>query len=388
MILLDAPYVSDFLKESVASLKLPVLDTPTARSLMVDRHITYADEAELARCLEAGQRVYTNSENSLDLIIKKAGDSDLARQIEICKDKALFRETIAANHPDYFFKRVNSDALDDMDVSGIPFPFVIKPARGFFSLGVHMVFSPEEWPDVVKDIRKEREELNAHYPEEVVDSGEFIIEVAIDGDEYAIDLYYDSEGEPVITNILFHEFADAEDVSDRLYYTSADIIRARLEPFTEYTRKIGQSCDFRNFPMHLEVRVNDQGTIVPIEANPLRFAGWCVADITDHAWGINPYEYYFENKRPDWPALVEERADTVCAMVIGDVPQEIDREKIESVEYDGFCDYFDEVLELRRIDYTAYPVFAFAFVRTTTDNLDSLKTILQADFNRFISTRT
>ena len=359
MILLDAPYVSEFLKKAVETLEQPVLDTPVARSLMTGTDVTFIDEPDFASRLQSGERVYTNSENSLDLIIRGSGGSHLARQIEICKNKVLFRETISSLYPDYHFMGTAFDSLDELTVSDMAFPVVIKPARGFFSLGVHMVLKAEEWPGVVSAIAQEREALNAEYPKEVVNCGEFIIEEAIDGEEYAIDVYYDGNGEPVITNILYHQFSSEDDVSDRLYYTSTAIIQTWLDPFTETAAEIGRVCGFRDFPIHLEVRVDSKGRVIPIEANPLRFAGWCVTDITHHAWGINPYECYFKDIRPDWPAILEAREGMVYAMVIGDVPAGIDRQKIAKVDYDRFCDQFDKVLELRRIDYTAYPVFAF-----------------------------
>lgn len=386
MFLLDAPYVSDFLRHSVETAGRPVVDTFVARSFMKGLDISFIDEAEFATRILSGERVYANSENGLDVILRNAGQSDLARQINICKDKAFFRETIVSLYPKYRFARVSPDELDGLDVSDMPYPFVIKPARGFFSLGVHMVFDPSDWPGVVDAIRQERESLNAEYPEEVVNSGEFILEEGIDGEEYAIDVYYDDDGTPVITNILYHQFASEDDVSDRLYYTSSEIIEDKLASFTEMVGKIGMACGFRNFCTHIEVRVTDQGEIIPIEANPLRFAGWCVADITHHAWGFNPYEYYFKSTRPDWPSILEARKGNVYAMVIGDVPSDVDRDAIVSVDCDSFSDQFEEVLELRKMDYRAYPLFAMAFARAGARDIEALKDILKADFSRFIIT--
>jgi hypothetical protein len=384
MLLLDAPYVSDFLKKTIETLKQPVLDSSRARAFAAGADVAFIDDVEFARRLQSGERVCANSENSLDLVARAVQGSDLVRQIEICKDKALFRETIAFIHPDYRFMRVDPDYLDELDISDMPIPFVIKPTRGFFSLGVHMVSDHDKWPGVVRAIKQERETLNAEYPEEVVDSGEFLIEEALEGEEYAIDVYFDGNGEPVILNILYHQFASEDDVSDRLYYTSADIVGAMLKPFTEVVARIGQACDFRDFPIHLEVRVDEQRGIVPIEANPLRFAGWGVADLTAHAWGFNPYEYYFNDMRPDWPAILEERSGKVFAMVIGDVPAQIDRTKILDIDYDGFCDQFEKVLELRKVDHASYPLFALVFVQVDAGNIGSLKAMLKADFSRFI----
>lgn len=384
MFLLDAPYVSDFLKQTVIDLDQPVLDTISARALVGQDGIDYIDEIALAARVNRGQRVYANSENALAKLMDCCCNEDLARQIEICKDKALFRETIADLHPGYVFKRAAVDDLATLDIADMPIPFIVKPARGFFSLGVHAVNDPAQWPQAVEATLAEREVLNREYPEAVVSAGEFILEESIPGEEYAVDVYFDDNGVPVITNILHHNFMDADDVSDRLYSTSVKIITDWLAPFTEYTAKVGKACGFRNFPMHIEVRVDDSGAINAIEANPLRFAGWCVADITYYAWGFNPYEYLFANKRPDWPAIFEGREDQVCAMVIGDVPPTLDRAAIASVDQDGFSAQFDNVLEHRVIDHTQYPLFAFVFARMNEEALSRLKKELVGDFSRFM----
>ena len=221
MIVLDYPYVSGFLMDSVRELGLRVLDTENARVLCGGADLNFIDEIEFSARLGLGTRLYTNSENGLEHVLRCRCNEDLARQIDICKDKALFRETVAPLHPDYRFRRVPIDGLASLDVSGFDCPFIVKPARGFFSLGVHLVKAHDQWPEVVRTILDERAALNAEYPQAVVDAGEFLVEAGIDGEEYAIDVYYGGDGSPVITNILHHHFLSGDDVSDRLYYTSA-----------------------------------------------------------------------------------------------------------------------------------------------------------------------
>jgi hypothetical protein len=386
MIVLDYPYVSRFLVDSVLKSGQPVLDTPQARHLAGDAPLNYIDEIEFSARLALGGKVYTNSENGLGHVLRCRCNEDLARRVDICKDKALFRETVAGLHPNYKFQRVPFDRLSGFDPSAMECPFVVKPTRGFFSLGVHVVDSHEDWPAAVKAIEAERAALNAEYPEAVVSGGEFIVEQSIQGEEYAIDVYYDAEGDPVITNILHHTFLSAADVSDRLYYTSARIIETWLLPFTDYLRDVGRECGFRDFVTHIEVRVTDTGDILPIEANPLRFAGWCVADITSHAWGINPYESYFKELRPDWDAILTENRGMATVMVIGDLPSSLDRTAIRSIDYAGFQSMFSNILELRKIDYRQYPVFAFAFAAMPEAELDALKPALTQDFTRFVVT--
>ncbi|OIQ50293.1 carbamoyl phosphate synthase-like protein [Pseudodesulfovibrio hydrargyri] len=386
MIVLDYPYVSRFLTDSILELGQPVLDTPQARALAGDAPLDYIDEIEFSARLALGGKVYTNSENGLEHVLRCRCNEDLARQIDICKDKALFRETVAGLHPDYRFQRVPFDQLADFDPTALDGPFIVKPTRGFFSLGVHVVDTPADWPAAVKAIEAERAALNAEYPEAVVSGGEFIIEQAIHGEEYAIDVYYDAEGDPVVTNILHHTFLSAADVSDRLYYTSARIMETWLLPFTDYLRDVGRQCGFRDFVTHIEVRVTDSGDILPIEANPLRLAGWCVADLTHHAWGFNPYECYFKELRPDWDAILTENQGTATVMVIGDLPSSLDRTAIRSIDYAGFQSMFSNILELREIDYRQYPVFAFAFASMPEAELDALKATIMQDFTCFVVT--
>ncbi|GAB7024579.1 ATP-grasp domain-containing protein [Salidesulfovibrio brasiliensis] len=383
MIILDRPYVSKFLKCSASRQNLPVLDTAQARALAGDADLRFTPAASFFPEAKS-TRIYANSENSLELIMRELKGSPLASMIEICKDKLLFRETISDMYPEYGFAEVDAEDLDAFDPSVLPLPFIVKPARGFFSLGVHRVESDDDWPEISEAIRNETDRLNDQYPSEVVSAGTYIAEEAIGGREYAVDVYWDENGRPVVLNILHHPFGSEDDVSDRLYYTSDEVMRSMLKPVTEFAAELGKVCGFRDFPAHVEIRVLKSGRIIPIEANPLRFAGWCVADITRHAWGFDPYEYYFTNRQPDWNDLLEKRAGTTTAMTIGDIPADVDRKKLDGFDHDAFESLFDTVLELREIDWEKYPVFAFVFSRTDNANLPRLMKLLEEDFRHYL----
>jgi biotin carboxylase len=115
--------------------------------------------------------------------------------------------------------------MRDMPAKGLPMPFVIKPAVGFFSMGVHKVSSPEQWGGTVDLVLEETRRMKGLYPREVINSASFIIEQCIDGEEFAVDAYFNSDGKAVVLGIYKHIFSSAADVSDRIYMTSADIIR-------------------------------------------------------------------------------------------------------------------------------------------------------------------
>ena len=90
----------------------------------------------------------------------------------------------------------------------------------------------------------------------------------------------------MITNILQHLFSSDDDVSDRVYLTGEEMVTDNLDRFTAFLAQVGQLAGWRNFPVHVEVRVDACRPIVPIEFNPLRFGGWCTtADLTP---GLRP----------------------------------------------------------------------------------------------------
>ena len=386
MIILDAPYVSEFLKQTIISRKVPVLATPLAEKTFADTDssMLLAENDFIARA-DKGCRVYSNSENAIGWVAENMKGTGVPDMIEVCKDKIKFRELIAPLYPDYFFKAVTFEDLDEVDPEAIKTPCVLKPSVGFFSLGVHVIETRDDWGHAVEAIKLEVEGIKSQYPAQVLNLDKFIIEQVIEGEEFAVDAYFDENGEPVVINILGHLFASAQDVSDRVYITSPDIIRKYKQAFTDALKPLGKMAKFRNFPIHAEIRMDQAGNTNFIEVNPMRFAGWCVTDIAKHAYGINPYEYFLDGVRPEWDKVLPCCQGTLTAVVVADIPSDIDRYKIKSIDYDKFKAAFTTPLELRPVDYKKYSVFAFMFVKCPEDDLSELKAILGSDLREFIN---
>jgi hypothetical protein len=65
-----------------------------------------------------------------------------------------------------------------------------------------------------------------------------------------------------------------------------------------FLSKIGKELHLKNFPAHAEVRIDENGKIIPIEVNPLRFGGFCTtADLLGVTLGFNEYKCFYENKK-------------------------------------------------------------------------------------------
>lgn len=388
MYILESPYVSEILARSAAAAGRPVLATFAAEQALHFHGVALVGDAEFAaRYRETpGARIYSNSENALDWVHRHLADTDLPRAIDLLKDKVRFRRLVSDLHPDHRFAEVHLDDLDGFDPRRIGFPFVIKPAAGFFSLGVHVVEAPGDWKRVRERLRADCERYARLYPQRVLELDRMVAEAMIEGEEFAVDAYFDGEGEPVVIGILEHPFASGADVSDRVYRTSSATLRRWREPFEDYLRQVGARARLRDFPLHLELRVDAAGTIRPIEANPLRFGGWCAGDIGQHAWGFDPYRLFLDDERPDWDTLLPARERAITALVVADLPADVDRTRHE-VDLEAFADRFSDLLELRAVEDPRHPVFAFAFVRVPADDPRELDEVLHADLRQYLRPR-
>lgn len=386
MILLDKPFVSDFLLETIAHNRIPVVDTPQLKKFkLMGQPPIYPPETVIQQFKNGGDPLlYSNSENAIHWIAEQLAFTDLPRQINLLKDKAIFRQLIKDIFPEFHFLTVDLADLDAVEVESLRLPFIIKPAVGFFSMGVHKVSSVQAWPKVVQAIRNEMKTVQSLYPAEVLDTAKFILEDCIEGTELAVDLYYNERGRPVIVNIYQHLFASETDVSDRVYITSRAIIWRYKDRLESLLADIGRLAGLKNFPVHAEMRIDAQGKIVPIEVNPMRFGGWCATDIAYHAYKINPYLVYFGSGRPDWAEILAAQGEAITALIVLDMPQDVPAAEISSFDYEKLLAQFEKPLELRKINFNEYPVFGFLFVETQPNNLAELEAILQSDLKEFI----
>lgn len=382
MIILDKQYVSRELKEYLAKSRVPVLrnDAALRAAPKGTFHLVSDDEADAL--LSQGERIYTTCENSLSWVLRHSPDEGLQKGIALCKDKAAFRRMLAKIYPDFLFREAKAEELAGIDFHELKTPFILKPSVGFFSVGVYTIFNEQDWKNALEDIRSHSCDWKKQYDESVVGNTRFLLEQYIGGEEYAVDFYYDGEGRAVIVNIFHHEFASADDVSDRLYCTGASIIREHLQPFTDFFNRMNEEMGARNLPIHLELRV-DNGRIIPIEANPLRFAGWCLTDLSLHAYGFYTYDYFLNDIRPNWGSLLKGKEDSIYSFIVLNPPMCLKSGDV--FHYDRLCASFENVLELRPIDYRKGPVFGFLFTQTKASHRAELDYILRSDLTEYLN---
>lgn len=378
MFVLDGQYTSDELLDFLESSEEPVLDNDAARMWAKTRTL------RLATVLKPGERIIAASEMHLDQV-KEICTPETRRAIELCKDKAAMRAALKPLYPDYTFFSCTSQELPELDPARISYPVVIKPVIGFFSLGIYPVFDEGEWRKAVADIALHSHGWESNYNEHVVNDSAFLVESYIEGDEFALDAYYDDAGDPILLNIFAHEFAGREDTSDRLYYCSKRVMDEQFDRMTTFLQKVNTLLGFRAFPVHIEVRVTPDGRVIPIEFNPLRFAGLCNTDLSWFAWGHKTYECFLRDMRPDWPSILAGKEGRAFAMIILQ-KEEFDPTVPYAFDYDAACRSLSHVLDLRILDYESQGAFCFIFAEVPENRWDAeLAPLLHSTLDEFIS---
>ena len=377
MFILEKPYVSEYLVQTIVQNDWPVLDNSIVEEADIeeDAFILWTEKKAVNYYLtQEFPLIYSNSENSISWILEKFPQSNLSEYIKFFKDKFQFREALTELYPDFYCKAYEYNELQNVKPDSINYPVILKPAVGFLSFGVHSIKNAEDWNSAIKAIGTEMKTAASMYPDKVIDSSKFIVEELIEGDEYAIDAYYDRNGEAYILNIFQHPFLNDKDVRDRIYVTSAEIMIRYMAKFIRLLDDIGKLKNIRNFPLHLELRVTPDGKIIPIEANPMRFAGWCTTDVAEYAWGINVYEYYYNQIKPDWNKIIESSGKDMYYFSMAEVPANMQNGGVKEFNYAKYLANFSNVLEVRRINPAKNPLFAIIF--GSTDDKNEIRRIL------------
>jgi hypothetical protein len=385
MFLIDKPFVSDFLIQTIKDNNYKIIATKVAKELVKDDSLAWIEEEEAIALLKNNPEIslYSNSENALAWIDQYYGESELSSQLQVLKNKVKFRELIKELFPDFYFKQISIEEIQRLSDDEIRFPFVIKPAVGFFSIGVHIVENEEDWIKAKSELQPDK--LKSIFPKNVLNISNFIIEEFIRGEEYAIDYYYDNNGDAVLLNVLHHLFSSGTDTSDRVYSTSKAIIEKYKIDLEYFLSKIGKELHLKNFPAHAEVRIDENGKIIPIEVNPLRFGGFCTtADLLGVTLGFNEYKCFCENKKPDWDTIFEGKENKIFSVIILDNNSGIIPSDILKFSYSDLAKDFEKPILIRELDINKYPVFGFAFIESAASNKKELNDILTSDLRKYI----
>ena len=99
-------------------------------------------------------------------------ETNFPKQIKLFKNKEKFRKLISKLYPDFNYKNVAFKDLIKLDIEIIQKPFVVKPNVGFFSMGVHIIKSNNDWKKALELLDEEMQAVKELYPLQVMDATE------------------------------------------------------------------------------------------------------------------------------------------------------------------------------------------------------------------------
>lgn len=380
MIILEKPYISDMLLTWLQEENIPVLNNNVARSCSKSYALNLINDNEaIAECKKA-KRLYTVSENALNWVLENYPDKNYINKVNVLKDKKKFRDLCKSLFPDFYYKDIHVAELKEINATTLPYPVVLKPTVGFFSVGVYTLENKEDWAHAIDDINTNFDAASANFPASVIKKTNFIIEQYIKGDEYAIDAYYDTKGKPVILNIYQHPFLSDKDVSDRLYLSSKTIYDNYLNAFLTFLTTMNSIVGLKDFPFHAEFRISGE-TIIPIEINAMRFAGLCLNELACQIYGMHPVKAYLEDFHPDYSSIWNGKEDKILGFV---VLAKDSKNKDRTFNFEKLSAKLSHVLEIRKADSSFKNVFGFIFIEVEEKNKQELQRILSLDLTDFL----
>lgn len=382
LILLDSTYISPLLSETLYEKDIVMCDIQ--QQVILGQQ--FVGQQALEKMFQSEELIIMNSEEAFYLLNEFHSEANITKIANVFKNKVDFRKQLSKIYPQFFFLEASMNELHLIDTEKLPYPVILKPSIGYSSVGVYRIENKNEFQRVLDNLVNTMQSGNENYSTNVLDTNSFIIESYIEGQEFAVDLYFDDQNEPVILNVFSRMFKDEKDMSDRIYYTSRQILSNYLAPITEFVARLNKLFDLRKMPLHIELRMQNNGEFVPIEINPLRFAGIGTTELGYYAYGVNPYRHFFEQTKPDWPQLIQAMDDKIYNFTCAEFDHDVKIDSTFVILHEQLKEQFDHILEYRHIPFESGTTFAVIFY--SCDSLEQNKPILSLDFMSFVEKKT
>lgn len=320
------------------------------------------------------QKLCITSEASIELL-KSRMDDARKNAIEVLKDKNKFREMLSGIYPTFNYTLIKASEISTLMITERS---VIKPVKGCFGTAVRII-EPETNMEVLS--RELEDELNKNgnvLSENVLSKEEFIVEQFIEGEEYAVDAYYDSKGEPRIINIYHHPMPKNKAYLHMIYYSSKTVYEEIIDKAKLFFEEIGRILKVKNFPMHSEFKYH-KGELLPVEINTMRWGGMGLGNMIYHSLGVNPYAHFINDTEPDWQTIWKNYPTEVFSYFIA-----YNGEKapiaLQSPNREKLREKFTQILLEQPFDHQKQLAFGIYCLKETEQNIQELLKIEFDDF--------
>ena len=320
------------------------------------------------------QKICVTSEYSIDSVTQRIDDVR-RNAIEKLKDKFKFREILAEIYPDYQYKLLKFQDIKNIRIDK---KFVIKPIRGCFGTAVRIVDSGTNFEILSIELEAELIKNGKVYSDYTLSKNDFILEQFVEGEEYAIDLFYNSKGEPCIVNLYHHPMPENEAYLHMAYNSSKKVFDEIYDKVKVFFTNLNKLLNVTNFVLHAEIKLFNEN-IFPVEINPMRIGGMGLGNLVYYSLGVNPYTCFINDCEPNWNEIWQGRDKEVYTFFIAyngiTKPTnkfKPNREKLKK--------QFTEVLHEQPFDYQKQLTFGIYFLKETKENILKL---MQIEFDDY-----
>ena len=122
MFIIEKPYASEFLVDTIVQNDWPVLDNSSIRDAAIEEgafDIIPSDQARDYYLTQEYPLIYSNSENAISWVLENLPESNLSSYIKLFKDKLAFREMLSELYPDFYYQRIEFSELKKIKATSL-----------------------------------------------------------------------------------------------------------------------------------------------------------------------------------------------------------------------------------------------------------------------------
>jgi hypothetical protein len=320
-------------------------------------------------------KVCIASEAAIENIITRIDDSVRTKAIELLKNKYTFRQILADIYPSFQYQFIQSHQIQALQLTQ---KSVIKPVKGVFGTAVKIIDRDTDLTELASELQIELTKNTELFPPSVLSTTDFIVESYIEGEEYAVDMFYDSVGSACIVNIYHHPLPQNLAYLHVIYYSSQAVFDRIYAKAKLFFTELNRILNVTNLPIHGEFKF-DGNCLMPIELNALRFGGMGLGNLVFHGLGVDPYACFAEDIEPDWQQIWQNKQADIFVFLIAYNGATINVENYKP-DPEKLKQQFTEILLERDFDYQNQLAFGIYILKETKENLAKL---LQIEFDNF-----
>lgn len=439
--IITTPYISKQLKATLLKKNVPVhfgnrMLTSNEKNhkyqLIYDNKIKFSSDSMNV------QAIICNSEEGFNDL-----PPNFKSYLNVFKNKFAFRQTLRSRYPNFKFKKLDTVTTYELEQAFNEIgPFVIKPVVGYHSYGVYIVRNVSDIEGVYQKIRSiissgiyKDHIINSFMIEELIDGTEYAIDLWYDHIDRNVNIVnvmkHEFAGTTDVSDTIYSTSidivrtvkpyftqieADIKDIVSKVKESCVDLVSDKIldlhnnlestfnfhAKHPEYIEGVPYNfksqiqdnmlCDITlehltkvrelyniSFPIHLEVKINNDGSLIPIEANGMRYAGMGAGEIGTYAFDICPYSNFFDKEIVDWNEISMRENDDIYSFFV--LQRDTSRE-IESIDTNLYLSKFKCIIDNRIVASNEHPMVYITIFKSKCK--DEIQSLLHMDTNEII----